>query len=453
MPRNLTLSLRCLIILATTLLLPPLVANAADQGSPATQPAAETATPAVLSPAVAAATPAAPEAAKAAVASPQPPAAKAPAASPAGESEQDENEILIVKALEQPTDLNVENTPIQKALQQLADNTGIPIRMAVGTTSLLPYGSQTNLTAKIEKRPLKESLAALLQPLGLQFTPQHDHVLVAPVPPLYRLARRATWEEMDVLKKLATTQWSKELFDSLQFQFQDSPAADAAANRETLSRLAGAVGAGSAADVLEHACQQHGWVWSPNGNVIAIVTKTRQTERQLDKRVSLRYAQVNLKDALMDLAAQGGVLLRFDPGVLASLPPQTAERFSLSMENTTIRQALEIIAGETGLMYFIEAGGVRISNSMVSPTNGTASAGAGSPTQAQVEATAQATAAALRATSVIGQVSFPLSDGSTASFYLRQGDLPPEVNEMRKVRINEAINQLRKHLNAEQRRD
>ena len=217
--------------------------------------------------------------------------------------------------------------------------------------------------------------------------------------------------------------------------------------------MAGAVGAGTASEVLEHACLQHGWVWTPNGNVIAVLTRTRQMERQLDRRVSLRYTQVNLKDALMDLAAQAGVLLRFDPGVLASLPPQTAERFSLCMENTTIRQAFEIIAGETGLMYFIEADGLRISNNMVSPPTGTGPAGTGGSTQAQIDATAQATAAALRATSVIGQISFPLSDGSTASFYLRQGDLPPEVNEMRKNRVNDAINQLRKHLGAEQRRD
>ncbi|HOW70983.1 MAG TPA: hypothetical protein PKY77_10310 [Phycisphaerae bacterium] len=443
MPRYFVLAVRCLIVTVVAVVWAPSPILAADAGA---QP--QPVPPGGASgSAVTAATPVTPP--------PATPTEQTKTSSDASipGDEPDEHEILIIKALEQPTKLDVQNTPIQKALQQLADSTGIPIRLAAGTASLLPYGSQTNLTAKIENQPLKESLTALLRPLGLQFAPQHDHVLVSPVPPLYRMSRRASWEEVDLLKKLATTPWSKDLFDSLQFQFQDSPAADAAANRETLGRLADAIGAGQAAEVLEHACLQHGWVWSLNGNVIVVSTKTRQIEKQLDRRVSLRYVQANLKDALMDLAARAGVLLHFDPGVLASLPPQTAERFSLSMENTTIRQALEIIAGETGLMYFIEADGVRISNNLVSPATGTGPAGAGGSSQAQVEATAQATAAALRATSVIGQISFPLNDGTTASFYLRQGDLPPEVNEMRKIRIDKAINQLRKHLSAEQRRD
>jgi len=365
--------------------------------------------------------------------------------------ENDEFEILIIQALDQPTNLKVEDMPIRRALQELGENTGIPIRLAPGTTDVLPYGSQTKLlSATIENRPLRESLTALLQPLGLEFVPTRKEVLVRATAPLGRIARRATWDELALLQKLHTQPWSKELFDSLRFQFQDQPPATVTANRDLLGRLADQVGAGSAAEVLEHACDQHGWTWRPAGTLIVVLTKAKQIERQLQTPVSLRYVQISLSEALADLAHRANVLLRFDPGALTSLPPQTAERFSLSIENATVRQALEVIAGETGLSYFIESDGVRVTHGVAPPPTGSAPTGS---LAAQAEATARATAAALRSNSIVGHITFPMPDGSSFSFFVRRNDLPTEVNEMRKTKIHDAINDLRQRLHAEQPKD
>ncbi|MCZ7597032.1 MAG: hypothetical protein M5U09_03710 [Gammaproteobacteria bacterium] len=60
--------------------------------------------------------------------------------------------VLIIQALDQPTDLKVNDAPIQQAISDLAANTGIPIRLATGTLSLLPYGSKTTLSATIQNR-------------------------------------------------------------------------------------------------------------------------------------------------------------------------------------------------------------------------------------------------------------------------------------------------------------
>jgi len=367
------------------------------------------------------------------------------AARPAGSLEDNELEILILQALDQKTALNVQDVPMPQAVQQLADSTGIPIEMEPGTLDLLPYGSKTRLSATIEGHPLRESLAALLHPLGLEFVPQKKRVVVRPTAPLRRIARRATWEELATLGKLYSQPWSRELFESLELQFQDSPADNVDENRETLYRLADAVGAGIAAQVLEHACDQYGWSWHPAGRQISVLTKARQVQQQLQTRVSLRYNQISLTDALVDLTRRAGVLLRMDPGVLSSLPPQTAERFSLSIENATVHQVLEVVAGQTGLGYFIEPDGIRMTTNTLAPAN-VDSAAAG------VDAAARALQA-LKANPFVGQITIPNEDGSSFAFFIREKDLPPEVNEMRRAKIHDAINRIRRSLLKEQPQD
>ena len=358
------------------------------------------------------------------------------------DEDSDEFEILIIQALEQETRLDVSDVPIRQAIQQLADNTGIPIEIEPGTVDLLPYGSQTILSAKIEGRPLRESLTALLRPIGLTFRAEKRKVLIGPTRPLRRIVRRATWEELAALEMLHTRPWSRELFDSLRFQFQDARAGDFEANRETLLRLAGAVGAGSAAEVLEHACDQYGWAWYPSAKHIAVLTKTKQVERQLETRVSLRYVQTSLGDALLDLAHRAGVLLQMDPGALSMLPPQTAERFSLSIDNATVRQALEVVAGQTGLGYFIEPDGIRLATHTLA-----------APTTDSGAVSADAALRALKANPIVGQITVPNPDGSSFAFFIRENDLPPEVSEMRKAKIRDAVNDIRRSLAAEQPQD
>ena len=365
------------------------------------------------------------------------------------EPEEDSTEISIIQALDQNTDLEVSDIPIREVIQQLADKTGLPIEIESGTLPLLPYGSRTTLSATIVSQPLKESLTALLQPIGLTYEVQKERLLIKANKHLARIVGRATWKELETLEMLYQLTWSEELFDSLKFQFQDSPAADLETNRETLRRLANAVGEGTTAEVLELACDQYGWAWYPTDEFISIVTKTRMVEQQLQKRVSLKYVHKTLSEALLDLVKRAGVLLRMDPGVMASLPPQTAERFTLSIENASIRQALEIISGETGLGYFIEPDGVRLTTSSFALP----SAEGTNSSDAAADATARATVAALRSNSIVGQITVPTDNGSSFSFFVRENDLPPEVNEMRKAKIRSAVNQIRQSLLTEQKQD
>jgi len=347
---------------------------------------------------------------------------------PAGTPD-DAKEILIVQALEQPTSLRIEDAPIGEAIRALSEKTGVPIEFDRFILGCLPYGSRTMVTARIENRPLKESLTALLRPLAAKYVLENDKLVIQPRPPLFRIGRRATWDEVALIEKLYSTPWSKELADSLQFQFQDMSTEDSQASRKKIYDLAGSVGAAvHAARVLELACKQHGWEWHTEGNAVAICTNVRQVERQLQRNISAQYNEIPLEEVLLDLVwRRAGLELKMEPGVLSSLPTHQAERFLMTVENVTVRQALELVVGKTGLGYFIEPDGMRITAAAFAMT--TLSAGGVGDSDAAAQAAAQA--AASRLNPIVGQVTFPGDNGATFSFFLREQDLPPDVNQLR----------------------
>jgi hypothetical protein len=212
---------------------------------------------------------------------------------------------------------------------------------------------------------------------------------------------------------------------------------DAQAHRKKIYVLAASVGAGPAARVLDHASRQYGWEWYPEGNAIAFCTSTRQVERQLERTMTAQYHEVQLKDVLLDVVGRAGLELRMEPGVLSSLPTQQVERFRMEVENVTVRQALELVAGMTGLGYFVEPDGVRIAASTFSATMMSSSK----------DAEAAAQAAALRAANpIVGQITIPGENGTTFSFFLREHDLPPDVNQLREQHLRHAAEKMRETL-------
>jgi len=350
----------------------------------------------------------------------------------------DSKEILIVQALEQPTSLRIEDAPIGEAIRLLSEKTGVPIEFDRFILGCLPYGSRTMVTATIENRPLRESLTALLNPLAAEYVLQTDKLVIQPRPALFRICRRATWDEVALIQKLYSTPWSRALADSIEFQFQDMSTSDAAASREKIYRLADSVGAGPAARVLELACKQYGWEWYPEGKTIAICTNTRQVERQLQRTVTAQYNEVQLRDVLLDLVVnRAGLELKLEPGVLASLPTHQVERFRMTLENVTVHQALQLVAAETGLAFFVETDGVRFAAGTF--------AGAGSSTASSTD---PAAAAVLRTNPIVGQITIPSENGSTISFFLREQDLPPDVNQLRQQYLRHASNAMRETLSS-----
>ena len=109
------------------------------------------------------------------------------AAARAAVKKDDEAEIRIIKALEKPISVDVENVEIRPATRELAGAAGIPIEIEPGTLDLLPYGSKTVIRSlKIEQQPLSKSLPRLLGPIALTFMPTKTHLAIVPTEPLRR---------------------------------------------------------------------------------------------------------------------------------------------------------------------------------------------------------------------------------------------------------------------------
>ena len=134
---------------------------------------------------------------------------------------------------------------------------------------------------------------------------------------------------------------------------------------------------------------------------------------------------------LGDIIGRADLDIMFEPGVLLKLPPDTRDTFTLEGEQLSLRRALELICGNTGLQYRIVGKGVQImaGPSLVGadPTGSAAAAASGDP--------------------YVGSISIKDETGEyKIQFYLRESDLPPDVNHLRRKNIKKAVEIIRKEL-------
>lgn len=341
--------------------------------------------------------------------------------------------VVIEQVLDSKIDFEARDQNIVTVLADLTRQTGVRLVVEQDTLDRLPYGEQTKLNAKVRDASLRDTLKALLTPIGLTFEVRSNEVGVVASSALRRLVRRATWEDLDTLRKLNEQPWSETLWQSLNVQFQDG-GTDEKMDRATLGATAARVGAGPAADVLTIACNQLGLTWFPSGDRVVVLSKRRQLERQLSKRISAKFFRVPISDVLLDLGREGGVLVKLEPGALASLPPHIAQTFTLAVENTSLRQALEVISGTTGLGFVIEQDGVRFTASQLQPDALASNAEGGSAAALQ----------AARASAVVGMVTVRGENGKPdVAFLIRESDLPPDLRELHRKKIDEAVRAMR----------
>jgi hypothetical protein len=330
---------------------------------------------------------------------------------------------LIHQALDQPTDLEIADQPIADALAYVGQRTGVSIDIAPAVVEMLPYGAKTTVSATIRGTPLRDGLSALLRPIGLQFAIRGSQIQAEPVPALARLGRRATWEELELLDQLASSTWWGGVAEQLRITVEgELLSADDAIG--TLRERAGKVGAGTALDAIEQACAALRWAWIPRGRQVVVMRATDFYRDRLGSTDSFRYVGVPLANVLVDLTHRAGVPLRMEPGVLADLPTQTLNSFTLQAENMPYDQAMELIAGATALAYTVSDEGVWIYR----PEGSAASAAA--PRSGSADP-------------YVMKITMPAgADGTSYEILVRQSELPPELLEIRKQRIDTAIHEL-----------
>lgn len=280
---------------------------------------------------------------------------------------------LINKQLDTLIKLDLK-TSLPEAMKQITTDTGVTLDATPQVWDLLPYGRQTNITAKIENATLREALSAITGEIGLQFALRDESIEIQPTPPLARLGRRATLDELRTLKTLRGSSLEGAGIDARGVAF--ASLLTAVAERMEKSKIDIDNRAGDAAppgaliglsknanlyDALEAMAMQTPATWYPWGNGIVLLKKQELVSNQLSKPVTLRYAGEDVTQVLQDLSLQAGVPFTYRPGSIQFIPPEF-RRVRLVVDNAPIKQALESISAFTGLGYSYDERGVYIWN-------------------------------------------------------------------------------------------
>ena len=289
---------------------------------------------------------------------------------------EDTTSALINQALDKPQKLTL-NTLLPQAMEQIQQQSGVPMKADPAVWDLLPWGRDTNIRATIDNQNLRQALEAITRKLGLQFEIKNEALVLEPVPALRRLARRSTAQELNCLEVLAKepfptsgTLTLKALLDAVDKQLiaakstfaVDSPALDFSLMAAEINIARNS----TLLDALEAMAKQTATTWYPWGKTVAILGKQDQIKRQLNRTLTVRYNGTELSQVLSELSQKSAVPFDIEAGAIQQLPPE-ARTINLILEDYSIHDALEAIRGTTGLDFMIREGGVYLWNQAASP--------------------------------------------------------------------------------------
>jgi hypothetical protein len=286
---------------------------------------------------------------------------------------------LINEQLDKLTSLNL-NGVLPQVIQSIQHDTGVPIEVAPSVYDLLPWGDQTNITAKIENQTLRQALDAITEKLGLTYVLKDEFIELEPVPALLRLGRRATVQELEALDLLASNPLNlpgdrttvhalidaedQRLVDLKSPYAIDNRPGDTVVQDQTLFAPRNA----TLMDGLEALAKQTRATWYPWGKTIVIVPKEEQIRNQLEKTITVHYPGTDISQVLTELSQKANVPFEIEPGAIQRIVPEF-RKIRLDLYDASINKALEAIAGFTGLGYVVNDKGVYIWNQSNSPAS------------------------------------------------------------------------------------
>lgn len=266
---------------------------------------------------------------------------------------------VVEQALDQQVDhLEISNTPLPAALAMLEDRTGLRFAIDPGVLARMPYGDRTEVSITLKNISVRRAMARVCAGLGLTMRVSGDRVRLEASPVLRRVARRLTVEETGLLAQLADRPW-RSLTPAPPVRFDLPPEARV---RELFDQAMQQAGGESAISELEAATRAAGWVWYPDGGVIVITAPRALIDQRLDQPLDVTYQRIALDEMLVDLGERIGVGVRFEPGALQAVAARD-RLVDLIRRQTTVRQILERICGNTGLRYEVRDDGLLISAS------------------------------------------------------------------------------------------
>jgi hypothetical protein len=284
---------------------------------------------------------------------------------------------LLNKALDEPVKLGINDT-LPRALEAITRQTGLRLEVEPVVWELLPWGQDTNIRATIENKTLRQALTLMMRKLGLTFEVKEESVQIQPMPPLRRLARRATVQELAALDLLAATPAAlesdrltlKRLLELLDRKLLDLKSDFAIENRTgdavRQDKMVFVPRNATLMDALESLPKESGATWYPWGKNLIITTKEDRVRAQLGRTLTVRYNNLDVLQVLMELASRSGVRFDIQSGALGQLPAEARSVRAL-FENASVQQVLEAICGSTGLAWSIKEEAVQVTNPNVRP--------------------------------------------------------------------------------------
>jgi hypothetical protein len=341
---------------------------------------------------------------------------------------------LINEALDKPIQMSI-NATLPQTIDQIGDKTGVRIEVQPAVWDLLPWGRDTNITAKIDNQTLRQALDAITRKLGLTFVLTEESVELRPVPALRRLARRATVQELEALDLLTSNQLGlttdrptvTQLLSAIDQRLQDLKSPLAIDNRAndifTPDQIVPVARNATIAEALESLASNTRATWYPWGKAIVILSKEDQVREQLNKTITIRYNGVDLSQVLMELSQRAGIPFDIQPGAVGQISPEFRS-IKLFLDDASIKQALDAITGFTGLAYTVNEKGIYFWNNAATPTP-TSNTSPRDP--------------------VLGII--PLPNG--LQILVPQSEVPADMREYLKMKTQEELKKIREQMNAE----
>jgi hypothetical protein len=297
-----------------------------------------------------------------------------------------ETAALINQALDQRVHFSWETPqPMPQVLEAIREQTGVPLEVHPSVYELLPWGQQTTIQATLHNLTLREALRAVTRQLGLTYVLREEVIQIRPMPALARLGRRSTASELQLLALLAREPMNLEtdrptvaqLIEAVdQRLMQHRPVAEEPPPFDVEHRAHAVVPDDQVVFVprnatmmaaLESLAAETSATWYPWERSVLIIPKEQHTRAKLSRTITTRFEGVEVSQVLTELSQRSGVPFTIEPGAVQRIPAESRV-IRLTLENATYIQALENLAGFTGLGFLIRAEDVYIWHQATLPT-------------------------------------------------------------------------------------
>ena len=300
---------------------------------------------------------------------------------------------LIGEQLDKPITLDLQNAPLPTALETIEEQTGVPLRVSNETWNILPWGRQTPISAEVKNASLRNAPGEIVGKLGLQFVVHDETVDIVPFPPLARLGKRATIEELRTLELLRdqdapdpgrslnvgeVINLVDQMLATLDNELSKAkrPLTGVVIEQRTdnidLDKQLQLPRNAKLYDALEMIDKQTKLTWHPWGKSIVIRPKKDVNRERLEKQVSVRYEGEDVTQVLTDLSSKSGLSFSIEPGAVQRVPPEY-RGIRLYAADASVRQTLESLSAFTGLGYVVTDDGVYIWNNSPRPAGSASS--------------------------------------------------------------------------------